>query len=359
MITSIKFKNFRRFKELSMEKLPCVTLISGKNNVGKTTVLEGVFVFCAHLLPDAFMRINYLRAGYPILTANTPEQVWETAFHEFNTAKPMEISAVYDDMPAKLLYIRDDSFIPNIPSHLKDKEIAPPLLSTSQKNYSLKFEFTRGDYLERGYFSIIQNSIFREMSDERQQIVEQPVQAQFINSFTAKNTQQFVTYFGQLERADKVPELLEKLKIIEPELKEIKTILVNNQAQLYCKARGKLMPLQLAGDGLVRLLCILVAIISNPNTIMLIDEIENGFHYSVYAKIWETIASAAKEYNCQIIATTHSYECIASALQGVCKAILEDDFCYYRLGRQEDQITAYCFSFEQLREALKSDLEVR
>jgi len=119
------------------------------------------------------------------------------------------------------------------------------------------------------------------------------------------------------------------------------------------------MPLQLAGDGLIRLLCILVAIISNPGTIVLIDEAENGFHYSVYAKIWETIAATAKEYHCQIIATTHSYECIAGALEGVCNAIAEEDFCYYRLGRHEEQTRAYRFSSEQLREALKSDLEVR
>lgn len=78
----------------------------------------------------------------------------------------------------------------------------------------------------------------------------------------------------------------------------------------------KLLPLKLAGDGICKLLFILLAIIANPNSIILIDEIETGFHYSKYPKLWEVIANPARDYNCQIIATTHSYECIDGAIDG-------------------------------------------
>ena len=43
---------------------------------------------------------------------------------------------------------------------------------------------------------------------------------------------------------------------------------------------------------------------------ILIDEIETGFHYSMFDKLWEVIATTAKKNNCQIIATTHIYECM-------------------------------------------------
>ena len=102
---------------------------------------------------------------------------------------------------------------------------------------------------------------------------------------------------------------------------------MNGQGMLYVKIDKKLFPLKLAGDGLNKLLFIVLSIISNPDSILLIDEIESGFHYSMYPKLWETIALAARENACQIIATTHSYECIAGAIDGIEKADRKSDFC--------------------------------
>ena len=101
---------------------------------------------------------------------------------------------------------------------------------------------------------------------------------------------------------------------------------------------------------------ICISILANPNAIILIDEIENGFHYTMHKKIWEMIISAANEVNTQVIATTHSYECI----QGASDAIGTDDkFSYVRLDQIDEQIVAKCMSAEQLKLALDSEMEVR
>ncbi len=49
MIESVKITNFRCFKELSVQSLAPINLIVGDNGVGKTTLLEAVFLaLCAN-----------------------------------------------------------------------------------------------------------------------------------------------------------------------------------------------------------------------------------------------------------------------------------------------------------------------
>jgi len=45
MLTSIKIQNYRNLKHLSIEKLGRVNLIIGKNNTGKTSLLETISIF--------------------------------------------------------------------------------------------------------------------------------------------------------------------------------------------------------------------------------------------------------------------------------------------------------------------------
>lgn len=46
------------------------------------------------------------------------------------------------------------------------------------------------------------------------------------------------------------------------------------------------------------------------NGYLLIDEFENGLHYSVQEKLWEVIFYLAERLNIQVFATTHSLDCV-------------------------------------------------
>ena len=50
-----------------------------------------------------------------------------------------------------------------------------------------------------------------------------------------------------------------------------------------------------------------VAFLSS-SPIVLIDEIENGFHYEALETLWKAVIEIAKEHKVQIFATTHSWE---------------------------------------------------
>lgn len=170
---------------------------------------------------------------------------------------------------------------------------------------------------------------------------------------------QHLELFGKFELKGRKSEILGILKKMDPAISDITAITTNGQTQLYGNMGGKLLPICLAGDGMNRLLIIMLSIMENPNSIFLVDEIENGFHYSMFPMIWECIAHAAQKSNCQVIATTHSYECVAAAVEGIEKADMKDDFCFFRLAREKNGPRAYRFSSDVIRTALDSEMEVR
>jgi len=43
MYQSFRIKNFRGFRDLTLDSLERINLIAGKNNVGKTALLEAIF----------------------------------------------------------------------------------------------------------------------------------------------------------------------------------------------------------------------------------------------------------------------------------------------------------------------------
>ena len=91
--------------------------------------------------------------------------------------------------------------------------------------------------------------------------------------------------------------------------------------------------------------------------ILLIDEIDTGFHYSMYEDLWKIVSDVSRDYNCQVIATTHSYENIMGAVEGV--KDYPEDFSFHRLGYTRNGIESFRYSYDLLKNALRSDMEVR
>lgn len=51
MLDSLYIKNFRVFKQLEIEKLGQVNLIVGKNNSGKSCLLEALYIYAKNASP--------------------------------------------------------------------------------------------------------------------------------------------------------------------------------------------------------------------------------------------------------------------------------------------------------------------
>src|SRR5581483_6274106 len=167
------------------------------------------------------------------------------------------------------------------------------------------------------------------------------------------------TRFGQLDIVGKQGDILKFLQLIEPKLESLSVIATGDISMVYGDiGLPRKLPVAYMGDGISRLLEIITHIGTAQNGFVLIDEVESGIHYSVLPKVWEAIAAAACAFNCQVIGTTHSYECLQAAREGLAGKY-EEDFSYIRLDRKDDTVTAKRFDYGLLQTALDTNMEVR
>ena len=90
---------------------------------------------------------------------------------------------------------------------------------------------------------------------------------QFINAaIISNNSDSFIAeWIGKLELDGKKQHIVEILKLIEPAISDLSTIIVNGVAQLFVKIDNQLLPLRLAGDGLNKLLFIILYPLEGQN----------------------------------------------------------------------------------------------
>lgn len=91
---------------------------------------------------------------------------------------------------------------------------------------------------------------------------------------------------------------------------------------------------------------------------LLMDEAENGIHHSVHDDFWRMILRTAEENDVQVLATTHSFDCV----RGFAKAAVESDTSegvLVRLEREAERIRAVVYSEDELETAAKQRIEVR
>jgi len=121
---------------------------------------------------------------------------------------------------------------------------------------------------------------------------------------------------------------------------------------------GRLVPLPVMGEGMVRLASLVLAIGNVPNGVVLVDEIENGLHHSILPKVWQAIGEVARQFNTQVFTTTHSLECIVAAHRAFSESE-RYDFRLHRLERVNETIRAVTYDQETLEAAIETGLEVR
>ncbi|HEK84748.1 MAG TPA: ATPase, partial [Candidatus Aminicenantes bacterium] len=86
MYKSFKINNFRCFEKLELPELERVNLIVGKNNVGKTALLEALFIHCGAYNPELALRVNAFRGIEVIKVEFTgwAEAPWDSLFYNFD-----------------------------------------------------------------------------------------------------------------------------------------------------------------------------------------------------------------------------------------------------------------------------------
>ena len=120
------------------------------------------------------------------------------------------------------------------------------------------------------------------------------------------------------------------------------------------------IPINLLGDGARKMVSILTAIYNSKDGVVLIDEIDNGFHHSVMKDLWRILLSASQRNNTQVFATTHDLDSIIGLIRAAKETNTEGSVSSYRLQKLTDGVLKpYQFSVDSLDYAVQQKIEIR
>ena len=169
---------------------------------------------------------------------------------------------------------------------------------------------------------------------------------------------EIIQIIGDLKIKKELEGIVSVMKKIEPRIESIE---IGAGNLIYADIGLKeLSPVNIMGDGLIRTMSVLAHIGRVKGGVLLIDEIENGLHYSSMKNLWHGIIETTKKYDVQVIATTHSYECI-EYLADIYSEIEPDmdDIRMYRIEKIDNIHKAFSSSIEVLRAGIERNFELR
>ena len=371
MFQHLEIRNFRLFDHLKMEQLGQINLVGGRNNSGKTTLLEALFLLCGMANPELVLRINTFRGFRGLNELVTPTAMRETLlkplFYQFDSNQAIEINGQRDSLDCIRLKITVERKN-TVALPLKDRQAdtaamdprAPIQISSSTlldnkenvdfNDLHLSYVNRSGEIRSEGHLHIASDGIQMTVPSS-----ENPFLAIFISSRGGNSTED-ATRLGDLRRRKQGNLLVNALKIMEPRLQALEENSVAGYPMIWGDiGLAELVPLSMMGEGMTRIARILLAISTAAGGVVMVDEIENGIHYSVLHKVWSAIADAAERAQVQVFATTHSFECMAAAHQA-----LGDKLMVHRI-EQDKEGKNHCVTLEEegIAAAVRHGFEVR
>ena len=342
-INEIIINNFKCFIKFELNQLSRVNLIGGQNNVGKTALLEAI-----ELLANSNKSFDLLSQTHKMLKRRQIDEAQKFV---------------------ELDFMNDDSQCMTIKSAIKECGIKYTDEANLEDTPNDLPEEMEGD-LSDLYLTFSVDTDKRNISTER--LMSTKTFLMFTGQAKAKKSNaHFITsskmdeknisiLYGTLVDLNKESFLNASISSFDSNLLSLKQKATSNRIILKVQVKDKKYPVLLSslGDGINRYIAILCAIWASENGILLIDEIENGIHYSNYSKLWELIFSVSKEANCQLFVTSHSKECI-EAFNKVQRD--NSDGLYIELYRnlKTNLVTASSRDAEQLQYALTHKGDVR
>lgn len=370
MLTSVTVKNFRNLRSVTLEKLGRFTLIGGKNGAGKTALLEALWLLSGPDLPELSQRINAFR-GLPSLG---PENIFRDIFREFDTDKRINVVSNGDwgNRSRRLdVYLRErrqiDSVRSNVPSIPAAEQLSLP---QNEGEFEIVFEYTHNNgnkHSSRAWWIAEQltpvgpgPALASEGVRQERQMIQNRSISVFMPALRRQDIQTTATRLGQLQIEGEDERILSLITPLEPRLKRLSTITVNNTPIIHAYLEGakRPIPVHLLGEGFNRMLGLALAMNEATGGLVLIDEIENGLHYSVHQNVFSALMSLAEEFDVQIFATTHSSECIRAAYRSF-EEKDKPEFAFYRLSRVEEGVKAVYFDNEMMETSIKFRMEIR
>ena len=346
-IKNIEISNFRGIDHLTVEDFARVNIFVGQNNCGKSTLLEALLLTTGMHNPYLPQNINAFRSRQIFRGVDSLKYLFYNmdffhAPHFFATLFDGDVRELRLSLGHKQTGGMDKgaTMLSSEASNFLNAIVLDFVVNGSEYQSSIVMDSTGAvseQHLPEGYFEKI-NTVL--LSPDI-------------------STVNLINDLGEITKLQQKNEVITLLKKFDDRINALETI--NGNVFLGLDGMAELIPLAMAGDGMKRYLNIIAAAANHKTNIILIDEIDNGLHYSAYKKLWEAIFALAVSTNKQIFVTTHSKE----TLQKLNEMLEEhtdyrSEMALYTLEQTKLKgHQAYRLPYDGLAEACKNNVEIR
>ena len=365
ILDSLEINNFKAFEHLCIEKLGRVNLIAGKNNVGKTCLLEALYLYASGAAPSVLRNILSARDESPPQefnrsTSNPPAPDALVAFKSlgrlFHGDSPASSQISIGQMKPGNASIGLELRMLSSDDNKEQFESVIPIQALKPTSEPALGVLYRGQ-LDHVY-SV--PNVFKSSYPDHAAL-NHAYPYQFVNS-SGYTVAPLLQLWDKIQLTDAELRLVEALRIIAPNVERVS---IRGREDLFgptpiVKLAGidEPVPLRSLGDGMNRLFRIALALVNAKDGFLLIDKIENGFHYTVMPDVWRLILKIAKDLNVQVFATTHSWDCVEGFQEATAEGEQEDGMMM-RLSRKKTGIVPVLYDRRRITLAKEHRIEVR
>lgn len=368
MFKRINIQNFRCIKNANIDDFKRFNLIVGKNNSGKTSLLEALF---QSINPGNAALLGKAN-GFRNLNVIDPDS-WKTVFYELDIRSRVRLES-------ELTKINETRTIKVTPIIRQERLLIEKNGSSDIINGDSRTGL--GSYVEglNLNISIIHNGDRRNYNSRiltkknikpEPGVLIEPLVTENDNNYICPSNGRYIhrrlLYSDLGERFSRIviqkrkKQIVKILKRLEPNLRNLELVGELVYADL---GYNELIQVNALGDGFLKLFSFLIDIIQMKNGILLIDEVENGLHYTTLDLVWRSIFTEALNFNVQIIATTHSYDCVKAyynSYNSVKDSLgLEDEIRLFRIERKpQDTYKVIKYDFSNIEKAFEMNWEIR
>lgn len=330
MFKTLEIRQYRGFKLFNLSGLKRVNLLVGKNNCGKTSILEALEFLISKGNPFVLVRPTVRRGennfvneestsfsrnysnishlffgrrlepgvGFSISSNGGAEQLSVELF-----GSPEEVENESGDLATEVgqhrfpLFEEDPEEIP----------IAWLRIAGSVPNGVPLFPVTESGSISLPGLKRTQRIWFDN--------VLRTSRTRFLNPESLQPSSMRDMWDSALKESREA-EVIETMKLLQNDIVSINFLTSeahrNSPGGVLVGLRGntRRLPLGSFGDGMRRLLALSLSLVRTAEGFLLIDEIDTGLHYSVMEQMWNLVVETARRSNIQVFATTHSYDCI-------------------------------------------------
>ena len=379
-LPDLYIEGFRGIDNLTIPRLGRVTLLAGKNGIGKSTVLDAVRVYAAR--GNAATLSDMLRSREEVVTDINEEGDPVSATNAaalFYGRIPSEGTRVSIGSEGSGTLTLTTTLVTDSSPFADIARFSPYVLDGVW--YALKATIRKSEWVVPWLFSDEGISVPRTLIRPRPLFANRkqaprrpigaeessnPVKCEVLGPGLPNNVMLARLWDNAVNEGEDgfAKESLEMMfgDVVESvymvgEARELRS---GRRAVVRTASNGfsSVAPLKSLGDGALRLYSVALALMNSKNGFLLIDEAENGLHYSIQRGFWRMVLQTAQANNVQVIATTHSWDCIL----GFAEAATENkdvEGVLYRLSRKGGPLRAVEYDEEALAITSRQRIEVR